>query len=110
MINLYDVQKRHKGAGARRAPRPPRRDDYEYPIEHLATTSPNTSVLGPPLPLSLHTATRRKGKIRGAGPGTLRAPAAARPKAFYPALSMCDMTFSGVFERHPRLTKLTIPR
>ena len=25
-------------------------------------------------------------------------------KAFYPALSMCDMIFSGVFERHPRLT------
>jgi hypothetical protein len=24
-------------------------------------------------------------------------------KAFYPALSMCDLIFSGVFERHPRL-------
>ena len=25
-------------------------------------------------------------------------------KAFYPALSMCDLIFSGVFERHPCLT------
>jgi hypothetical protein len=25
-------------------------------------------------------------------------------KAFHPALSMCDLIFSGVFERHPRLT------
>jgi hypothetical protein len=25
-------------------------------------------------------------------------------KAFYPALPMCDLIFSGVFERHPRLT------
>jgi hypothetical protein len=25
-------------------------------------------------------------------------------KAFYPALSMCDMIFSSVFERHPDLT------
>ena len=25
-------------------------------------------------------------------------------KAFYPALSLCDMIFPGVFERHPRLT------
>jgi hypothetical protein len=24
-------------------------------------------------------------------------------KAFYPALSLCDMIFSGVFERQPRL-------
>ena len=25
-------------------------------------------------------------------------------KAFYPALSLCDLIFSGVFECHPRLT------
>jgi hypothetical protein len=40
------------------------------------------------LPLSLHTATRRQGRIRGA---SIR-------------LSLCDMIFSGVFERHLRLT------
>src|SRR5205085_437135 len=56
------------------------------------------------MPLSLHTATRRQGKIRGAGPGTLRDASSRATKAFYPALSMCDMIFSGVFERHPRLT------
>jgi len=56
------------------------------------------------LPLSLHTATRRQGKIRGAGPGTLRDASSRATKAFYPALSMCDLIFSGVFERHPRLT------
>src|SRR5437868_11258908 len=55
------------------------------------------------MPLSLHTATRRQGKIRGAGPGTLRDASSRATKAFYPALSMCDMIFSGVFDRHPRL-------
>src|SRR6202040_2951825 len=56
------------------------------------------------MPLSLHTATRRQGKIRGAGPATLRDASSRATKAFYPALSLCDMIFSGVFERHPRLT------
>jgi predicted TIM-barrel fold metal-dependent hydrolase len=56
------------------------------------------------LPLSLHTATRRQGKIRGAGDKTLRDASSRATKAFYPALSLCDMIFSGVFERHPRLT------
>jgi hypothetical protein len=55
------------------------------------------------LPLSQHTATRRQGRIRGAGPGTLRDDSSRATKAFYPALSMCDLIFSGVFERHPRL-------
>jgi predicted TIM-barrel fold metal-dependent hydrolase len=56
------------------------------------------------LPLSLHTATRRQGKIRGVGDMTLRDASSRATKAFYPALSMCDLIFSGVFERHPRLT------
>jgi predicted TIM-barrel fold metal-dependent hydrolase len=56
------------------------------------------------MPLSLHTATRRQGKIRGAGDKTLRDASSRATKAFYPALSMCDLIFSGVFERHPRLT------
>jgi predicted TIM-barrel fold metal-dependent hydrolase len=55
------------------------------------------------LPLSLHTATRRQGKIRGAGDKTLRDASSRATKAFNPALSMCDLIFSGVFERHPRL-------
>jgi hypothetical protein len=55
------------------------------------------------LPLGLHTATRRQSKIRGAGPGTLR-DASSRDKGVLSGLSLCDMIFSGVFERHPRLT------
>jgi predicted TIM-barrel fold metal-dependent hydrolase len=55
------------------------------------------------MPLSLHTATRRQGRIRGAGDRTLRDASSRATKAFYPALSLCDMIFSGVFERHPRL-------
>jgi predicted TIM-barrel fold metal-dependent hydrolase len=53
------------------------------------------------LPLSLHTATRRQGKIRGAGDKTLRDASSRATKAFYPALSLCDLIFSGVFERIP---------
>src|SRR3989454_5201146 len=56
------------------------------------------------IPLSLHTATRRQGRIRGAPGLTLRDASSRATKAFYPALSMCDMIFSGVFERYPRLT------
>src|SRR5262245_24215549 len=59
------------------------------------------------MPLSLHTATRRQGKIRGAGEKTLRDASSRATKVFYPATSMCDMIFSGVFERYPKL-KLAI--
>jgi hypothetical protein len=31
----------------------------------------------------------------------LRDASSRATKAFYPALSMCDLIFSGVFERHP---------
>ncbi len=81
----------------------------EYPLEDRRYDQPEyesfwaaAAALG--MPLSLHTATRRQGKIRGAGPQTLRDASSRSTKAFYPALSMCDMIFSGVFERHPRLT------
>lgn len=59
------------------------------------------------MPLSLHTATRRQGKIRGAGEKTLRDASSRATKVFYPATSMCDMIFAGVFERYPHL-KLAI--
>jgi predicted TIM-barrel fold metal-dependent hydrolase len=80
----------------------------EYPLEDRRYDQPEyerfwaaAEALG--LPLSLHTATRRQGKIRGAGAPTLRDASSRATKAFYPALSMCDMVFSGVFERHPHL-------
>jgi hypothetical protein len=53
----------------------------EYPLEH-----------------------RRQGRIRGAGDKTLRDTSSRATKAFYPAPSLGDLIFSGVFERHPRLT------
>jgi predicted TIM-barrel fold metal-dependent hydrolase len=81
----------------------------EYPLEHRRYDQPEyepfwaaAQSLG--MPLSLHTATKRQGKIRGAGEKTLRDASSRSTKAFYPALSMCDMIFSGVFERYPRLT------
>jgi predicted TIM-barrel fold metal-dependent hydrolase len=81
----------------------------EYPLEDRRYDQPEyerfwaaAATLG--LPLSLHTATRRQGKIRGAGAKTLRDASSRATKAFYPALSMCDMIFSGVFERYPKLT------
>jgi hypothetical protein len=49
-------------------------------------------------------AARQEGKIRGVGEKTLRDASSRATKAFHPALSMCDLIFSGVFERHPRLT------
>jgi predicted TIM-barrel fold metal-dependent hydrolase len=80
----------------------------EYPLEHRRYDQPEyepfwaaAEALG--MPLSLHTATRRQGKIRGAGERTLRDATSRATKAFYPATSMCDMIFSGVFERHPAL-------
>ena len=81
----------------------------EYPLEHRRYDQPEyepfwaaAEALG--MPLSLHTATRRQGKIRGAGDRTLRDASSRATKAFYPATSLCDMIFSGVFERHPGLT------
>jgi len=81
----------------------------EYPLEDRRYDQPEyepfwsaAEALG--MPLSLHTATRRQGKVRGSGAKTLRDASSRATKAFYPALSMCDMIFSGVFDRHPRLT------
>jgi predicted TIM-barrel fold metal-dependent hydrolase len=81
----------------------------EYPLEDRRYDQPEyepfwsaAEALG--MPLSLHTATRRQGKVRGSGAKTLRDAGSRATKAFYPALSMCDMIFSGVFDRHPRLT------
>jgi len=81
----------------------------EYPLEHRRYDQPEyepfwAAAHALDMPLSLHTATRRQGKIRGAGPQTLRDASSRATKAFYPALSMCDLIFSGVFERYPRLT------
>jgi predicted TIM-barrel fold metal-dependent hydrolase len=109
MINLDDVQD-----GQRELERAARLGlagamITEYPLEHRRYDQPEyepfwAAAEALRMPLSLHTATRRQGKIRGAGEKTLRDASSRATKAFYPALSMCDMIFSGVFERYPRLT------
>jgi len=109
MINLDDV-----GEGIRELERTARLGlagamITEYPLEHRRYDHPEyepfwAAATALDMPLSLHTATRRQGKIRGAGDKTLRDASSRATKAFYPALSMCDMIFSGVFERHPTLT------
>lgn len=81
----------------------------EYPLENRRYDQPEyepfwAAAAALDMPLSLHTATRRQGKIRGAGDVSLRDASSRATKAFYPALSMCDLILSGVFERHPRLT------
>ncbi len=108
MINLDDVQEgvreleragRLGFAGAMITEYPPEDRRYDQPMyEPLWAAAQDLNM-----PLSLHTATRRQGKIRGAGEKTLRDASSRATKAFYPAISMCDMIFSGVFERYPRL-------
>jgi predicted TIM-barrel fold metal-dependent hydrolase len=108
MINLDDVEE-----GGRELERAARLGltgamITEYPAEDRRYDQPEyekfwAAAAALDMPLSLHTATRRQGKIRGVGPGTLRDASSRSTKAHYPALSMCDMIFSGVFERHPSL-------
>jgi predicted TIM-barrel fold metal-dependent hydrolase len=108
MVNLDDVQE-----GVRELERTARMGFAgamitEYPLEDRRYDQPEYEPLWAAaqdlgMPLSLHTATRRQGKIRGAGTKTLRDASSRATKAFYPAMSMCDMIFSGVFERYPGL-------
>jgi predicted TIM-barrel fold metal-dependent hydrolase len=108
MINLDDVADgvaeleraaRLGLAGAMISELPP--EDRRYDLPEYEPFWAAAEALG--RPLSLHTATRRQGRIRGAGPRTLRDASSRATKAFGPATSLCDMIFSGVFERHPRL-------
>jgi predicted TIM-barrel fold metal-dependent hydrolase len=108
MVNLDDVQE-----GVRELERTARMGFAgamisELPLDHRRYDQPEyepfwAAAQALDMPLSLHTATRRQGKIRGAGEKTLRDASSRATKAFGPATSMCDMIFSGVFERHPRL-------
>ena len=108
MINLDDVQD-----GIRELERAARLGlsgamITEYPLEDRRYDQPEyepfwTAAEALGMPLSLHTATRRQGRIRGAGEKTLRDASSRATKAFSPAISLCDMIFSGVFERHPKL-------
>jgi hypothetical protein len=80
----------------------------EYPPEHRRYDQPECERLWAAaaldLPLSLHTATRRQGKIRGAGPGTLRDASSRGDKGVLSGAVDVRSDLLGVFERHPRLT------
>ena len=108
MINLDDVRDgvaeleraaRLGLVGAMIAEYPP--DDRRYDSAEYEPFWAAAQDLG--MPLSLHTATRRLGINAGAAPHTIRDASRRATKAFLPAISLCDMIFSGVFERHPRL-------
>ena len=80
----------------------------EYPWEARRYDSPEYDIFWAAsqdlnMPLSLHTATRREGKSRGEGNTNIRDASGRANKVFWPSTSMCDMIFSGVFERYPGL-------
>ena len=80
----------------------------EYPTEDRRYDSPEyesfwAAAQDLNMPLSLHTATRREGRSRSAGGTGIRDASGRANKVFWPATSICDMIFSGVFERYPKL-------
>ncbi len=80
----------------------------EYPQEHRRYDSSEyepfwAAAQDLEMPVSLHTATRREGRTRGAGATSVRDASGRATKVFSPATSMCDIIFSGVFERYPKL-------
>ena len=112
MVNLDDVAEgvaelertaRMGMAGAMITEYPP--DDRRYDSPEYEPLWAAAQELN--MPLSLHTATRREGRNIGTEIGSVRDASDRATKVFYPATSMCDMIFSGVFERYPGL-KLVI--
>ena len=80
----------------------------EYPPEERRYDSPDYEPLWAAatslnMPLSLHTATRRVGTNAGMAQRTVRDASRRATKVFLPAISMCDMIYSGVFDRYPDL-------
>lgn len=80
----------------------------EYPPEERRYDHPDYEPLWAAaealeIPLSLHTATRRVLSNSALGERTVHDASRRATKVFLPAISMCDMIFSGVFERHPKL-------
>ena len=80
----------------------------EYPVEERRYNHPDYEPLWAAaaslnLPLSLHTATRRVQSNSALGERSVQDASRRSTKAFLPAISMCDMIFSGVFERYPTL-------
>jgi predicted TIM-barrel fold metal-dependent hydrolase len=80
----------------------------EYPLEHRYDQSeyePFWAATAPRPPAEPARGHATAGQDpRGRRKKTLRDASSRATKAFYPALSLCDLIFSGVFERHSRLT------
>ncbi|MFQ6030190.1 MAG: amidohydrolase family protein [Dehalococcoidia bacterium] len=108
MINLDDVSD-----GVRELERTARRGMVgamitEYPAEDRRYDSPEyepfwAAAQDLNMPLSLHTATRREGRSRGLGADSVRVASERANKVFWPSTSLCDLIFSGVFDRYPKL-------
>ncbi len=80
----------------------------EYPLEERRYDQADYEPLwaaaaAHDMPLSLHTATRRVRSNAALSERTVHDASRRATKVFLPAISMCDMIFSGVFERHPGL-------
>ena len=80
----------------------------EYPLEERRYDHPDYEPLWSAaaalnMPISLHTATRRVRSNSALGERTVHDASRRATKVFLPAISMCDMIFSGVFERHPKM-------
>jgi predicted TIM-barrel fold metal-dependent hydrolase len=80
----------------------------EYPLEerrydHTDYEPLWAAAAGLNMPLSLHTATRRVLSNTALVERTVHDASRRATKVFLPAISMCDMIFSGVFERYPDL-------
>lgn len=108
MINLDDVREgvqeleraaKMDFAGAMITEYPPEARRYDHPEYEPFWAAAQALAM----PLSLHTATRRQGANSGAAKRTIHDASRRATKAFLPATSICDMIFSGVFERYPQL-------
>ncbi len=80
----------------------------EYPLEERRYDHPDYEPLWAAaadldMSLSLHTATRRVLSNAALVERTVHDASRRATKVFLPALSMCDMIFSGVFDRYPSL-------
>ena len=80
----------------------------EYPLEERRYDHPDYEPLWSAaaalnMPISLHTATRRVRSNSALGERTVHDASRRATMVVLPAISMCDMIFSGVFERHPKL-------
>lgn len=80
----------------------------EYPLEERRYDHSDYEPLwaaaaGLNMPLSLHTATRRVLSNTALVERTVHDASRRATKVLLPAISMCDMIFSGVFERYPDL-------